>query len=276
MRGMLQPIVMATILNNVIILFLIYALSDRVDILYGRLFQGISEDLWFLWAVLYCSLLVGFFCKLTDKPVLPLFLILFGSFIILLVPQWNYTLFMYPYFVAGFYCGRFPESVRKFYRFARYAAWVLFPVMVNSYVSKHYIYVTPMISQELGLAASMEIAAFRWAIGFVGSIWILSAMELLLHVGERLPAIQAVLKGLSCLGRNSLQIYCLSASLLSVYLPHLYRKFAELVGGNLFAKNAVVYDFLFTPLLAAAWSAALYYMVVLLKKWKLHRLIFGR
>lgn len=250
MRGMLQPIVMATILNNVIILFLIYALSDRVDILYGRLFQGISEDLWFLWAVLYCSLLVGFFCKLTDKPVLQLLLILFGSFIILLVPQWNYTLFMYPYFVAGFYCGRYPESARKFYRFARYAAWVLFPVMVNSYVSKHYIYVTPMISQELGLAASMEIAAFRWAIGFVGSVWILSVMELLLHVGERLPAVRAVLKGLSCLGRNSLQIYCLSASLLSVYLPHLYRKFVELAGVNLFAKNAMVYDFLFTPLLA--------------------------
>ena len=37
MRGMLQPIVMATILNNVITLFLIYALSDRVDILYGKL-----------------------------------------------------------------------------------------------------------------------------------------------------------------------------------------------------------------------------------------------
>ena len=276
MRGMLQPIVMATILNNVITLFLIYALSDRVDILYGKLFRGISEDLWFLWAVLYCSLLVGFFCKLTDKPVLQLLLILFGSFIILLVPQWNYTLFMYPYFVAGFYCGRYPESARKFFRFARYAAWVLFPVMVNSYVSKHYIYVTPMISQELGLAASMEIAAFRWAIGFVGSVWILSVMELLLHVGERLPAVRAVLKGLSCLGRNSLQIYCLSASLLSVYLPHLYRKFAELVGGNLFAKNAVVYDFLFTPLLAVCWSVLLYGVVCLMKRCKVHTLIFGR
>ncbi len=275
-RGMLHPIVMATVLNNILIAFLVYVLSDRVDILFGRLFQGISEDLWFLWAVLYCSLLVGTICKLTDKPALQVLLILPGAFVILLFPQWNYTLFMYPYFVAGFFCGRYPEPAKRLYKLVRYAVLVLFPVMVTFYESKHYIYVTPMISQELGLAASMEIASFRWVIGFVGSIWILAVMEFLLHMGERNSAVQMVLNALSCLGKNSLQIYCLSASLLSGYLPVLYRKFVELAGENLFAENAAVYDFLFTPVLAAVWSVFLYGIVCLMKKCKVHKLFFGR
>lgn len=275
-RGMLHPIVMATVLNNILIAFLVYILSDRVDILYGRLFQGVGEDLWFLWAVLYCSLLVGIFCKATDKPAAQSLLLILGAFVILLVPQWNFTLFMYPYFVAGFFCGKYPERARKLYRIVRYGALILFPVMVAFYKSKHYIYVTPMISQELGLAASAEIACFRWAIGFVGSIWILTIMDFLLHLGEQIPALQMLLNALACLGKNSLQVYCLSASLLSGYLPFLYRKFVELAGENVFAEHAVAYDFLLTPALAALWSIFLYGIVCLMRKCRVHTLFFGR
>lgn len=276
MRGMLQPIVMATVLNNFLVLILNTVLTRRLNILFGRLFQGISNDLWFLWAVLYCSLVVALCCKMTERPILQILATVLGIFVILLFPQWNMTLFMYPFFVVGFFCGMYRKQAVRIYKVLRYAALVIFPVMVTFYETKHYIYITRMFSKELGLAASMEIAAFRCAIGFVGSVWILSVMELLLHVGERLPAVRAVLKGLSCLGRNSLQIYCLSASLLSVYLPHLYRKFVELAGVNLFAKNAMVYDFLFTPLLAACWSVLLYGVVCLMKRCKVHTLIFGR
>ena len=275
-RGMLHPIVVATILNNFLVMILDAVLTHRMDILFGRLFLGINNDLWFLWAVLYCSLVAALCCKLTERPVLQILTTILGSFVILLLPQWNMTLFMYPYFVAGFFCGMYRTQAVKIYRMLRYAVLVIFPVMVTFYETKHYIYITRMYSKELGLAASMEIAAFRWAIGFVGSIWMLTVMAFLLHLGNRFPVIQSCLKAVSCLGKNSLQIYCLSASLLSHYLPVFYRKFAELAGGNVFAENMAVYDFLFTPFLAAASALFLYGLVVLMKKYKVHKLIFGR
>jgi len=253
-----------------------YILSHRVDFLFGSLFAGIADDLWFLWAVLYCSLVVGFCCKLTDKPYLQLLLTILGAFVILLFPQWNLTLFMYPYFVVGFFCGMYRDRAKQLYKIVRYVVLVLFPILVTFYEKKHYIYVTPILSEELGLAASLEIACFRWAIGFVGSIWLLAIMDFLLSLGARIPAVQTCLQKISYLGKNSLQIYCLSVSLLSHYLPLLYQKFIELAGGNLFAQNKFVFDLLFTPILAAVWSVALYAAVVLLKRYRLHKLIFGR
>jgi hypothetical protein len=203
-------------------------------------------------------------------------LLIFGVFVILTVPQWNETLYMYPYFVAGFFCGKFRKEAGKLYRILRYPALVIFPFMLSFYTKNHYIYVTPVYSAELGLAASMEIAFYRWAIGFVGSICLLTVMECFLWLGEKAPAVNRCLQGVSYLGRNSLQIYCLSYSLLSGYMKHLYRKAVELMGSNLFAQNQLVYDFLFTPLLTIACSVLLYYLVVLMRKYRIHRLVFGR
>lgn len=275
-QGMLHPIVMATILSNVLMLLPTYVLSDRADILFGSLFSGIDEYFWFLWAVLYCSVIVAVCGKVTVHPWLQMAMLVAGGFAILLVPQWNTTLFMYPYFVAGFYCGKYREQARKLFRPVKYAMLIVFPVMLSFYESKHYIYITPMFSEELGLAASAGIACFRWAIGFAGSIWMLTIVEFLLRLSDRFRADRRGMEAVSFLGRNSLQIYCLSLSLLSGYLRHGYRKIVELIGYNLFAQNTVVFDFLFTPVLALAWSVFLYYGVVLLRKYKLHGLIFGR
>lgn len=275
-RGMLHPIVMATLLNNFFVMILTFVLTDRINILFGSLFHGIGNDLWFLWAVLYCSLVVGACCKLTEKPFLQVLLTVLGAFVILLVPQWNMTLFMYPYFAVGFFCGMYRKQAVKIYKVLRYAVLVIFPVMVTFYKTKHYIYITEIISAELGLQESLKIAGFRWAIGFVGSVWMLALMDFFLNLGERFPAVQSCLKAVSCLGKNSLQIYCLSASLLSQYLPVFYRKFVELAGSNLFAENVVVFDFLFTPLLTAVWSVLLYGVVVLMKKCTVHKVFFGR
>lgn len=275
-RGMMHPIIMATLLNNVLMEFLYYLLSNRVDFLFGDLFFGMERDLWFLWSVLYCSLAVGFCCKRTDKPVLQGILLILTVAVILLLPQWNMTLFMYPYFLAGFFCGMYRNRAGKIYRVLRYLALAVFPVMVAFYETKHYIYVTPVYSEELGLSASLKIACFRWVIGFVGSLCMLSVSDLLLWLADRASAVRTCLRAVSCLGRNSLQIYCLSTSLLSGYLPHLYSKAVNLLGDNLFAENRMVYDFCFTPLLAVLWAVFLYYLVVLMRKSKLHGIVFGR
>ena len=276
LRTMLHPIVAATLLNNLLLQIPNYILSNRVDILFGSLFWGIDDSLWFLWTVLYSGLIVGCCCKLTEKTYLQIILLAFGVFVILLVPQWNMTLFMYPFFVAGFFCGKYRDGAKRIYKIIRYAMPVLFFILLSFYQKKHYIYVTPMYSEELGLAESLRIAAFRCLIGFVGSISMLTVVEALIHLGNRTTVLKRYLLPVSLLGRNSLQVYCLSVSLLSGYFRHLYRKLVEVMGGNLFAKNVVVYDFVFTPLIAIASAVCLYYIVVLMKKCSLHRLVFGR
>lgn len=275
-RGMLHPIVMATFLGNVLMLIPSYFLSGRADILFGNLFAGIGNDLWFLWAVLYCSLLVAVCCKQTKNLCVQVLTVILCGGVILLVPQWNMTLFMYPYFVVGFFAGMYRKQALRLYRILKYVMLVVFPVLVTFYETKHLIYVTPIYSEELGLAASGSIALFRWAIGFAGSIWLLTIAEFLLYLGSRVSGIASCLKAVSVLGRNSLQIYCLSATLIAGYLPHIYRKFVELTGIRLFMENMLAYDFLLTPLLTVAWSVFLWIAVVLLKKYRIHSIIFGR
>ena len=275
-RGMLHPIVMATIFSNILLLVPSYILSNHAEILFGSLFQGISNYFWFLWAVLYCSVIVGICAKATNRLYLQFCLTILGAFVILLLPQWNMTLFMYPYFVAGFFCGMKRDYAWKLYKSLKYAMLVIFPFMTYFYRTKHFIYITPMFSEELGLSASAKIALFRWVIGFAGCIWLLAMIEFVLRLGERIPVIRSCITALSHLGKNSLQIYCLSLPLLSGYLPHLYRKFVEVIGYNLFAPDTFVFDYIFTPALAVAYSLFLYYIIVLLRKCKLHKLIFGR
>ena len=275
-RGMLHPIIMATFLNNVLMLLPRYILSDQLDFLFGRLFVGVGNDLWFLWAVLYCSLIVAVCYNLAKKPCVQWLMVALGSAITLLLPQWNMTFFMYPYFSLGFFCGMYRKNAIRVYNVLKYIAWVVFPVMVAFYETKHYIYITPMFSEEIELSASVEITLFRCTIGFVGSIWWLSVVELMLHLCGRIPAMQSCMSAVSNWGRNSLQIYCLSVPLIYGYVRNVYRKFVELVGGNLFAQNILVYDFLFTPILAVVCAVFLSGFVVLMKKYKLHKLIFGR
>lgn len=273
---MLHPIVMATFLGNVLMLIPSYVLSGRAEILFGSLFAGIGNDLWFLWAVLYCSALVAVCCKQIKNPCVQVPATILCSGVILLVPQWNMTLFMYPYFVVGFFAGMYRKQALRLYQILKYVMLVLFPVLVTLYKTKHLIYVTPMFSEELGLAASAEIALFRWSIGFAGSIWLLAVAEFLLYLESRVSVLQSCLRAVSVLGRNSLQIYCLSATLIAGYLSHIYRKFVELTGMKLFMENVLAYDFLLTPLLAVACSAFLWVAVVLLKKCRIHSVIFGR
>ncbi len=275
-QSMLHPIIAATVLNNVLLLIPNYILSNRADILFGALFEGIGYNFWFLWAVLISSVIVGTCCKISGNPAGRVMLVLAGAFGVLLMPQWDMTLFMYPYFAAGFFCGMYRDKAARLYRVLRYVAVLGFPVLLSFYETRHYIYLTPMYSAQIGLTASMKVAAFRWLTGFAGSIWMLAILELICHLANSVGMLKKLLSGLTVLGKNSLQIYCLSVPLLSGYLPHLYAKLMEFAGDNLFARNIVVFDFLFTPLLAVAWSAGLYLAVVVLRKVKLHALIFGR
>ena len=273
-QSMLQPIVFGTAIHNLLINLVHRLLSGSGQFVDGELLTGVTEQLWFLWCVLGSSVVVALACKASRKLWIRLCLLLVGIAVLALFPVMDYQLFMYPFFVAGFLFAQHREAVLKKIGKLRYASLVIFPAMVPFYHSRHYIYLTPFLSENCGTMELVRINAFRILIGMAGSVFVLVLTELLLKLLERyLPWL---VKALAKLGENSLQIYILSVPLLSGYLPVVYEKAMQVFGRNVLAENMLLYNFLFTPLLTAAVGAGLYVGILLLRKWKLHSLIFGR
>jgi len=273
-QGMLQPIVFGTVIHNLLINIAHRLLSGSGHFFNGELLTGVTEQLWFLWCVLGSSVVVALACKVSRKLWRRLCLLLAGTILLALFPVMDFQLFMYPFFLAGFLFGEYKDVLMEKIGKLRYITLVLFPAMVPFYRKEHYIYLTPFLSENHGIAELLRINGFRIFIGMAGSIFVLVLTELLLKLlRSRLPWL---VKALAKLGENSLQIYILSVPLLSGYLPVVYEKAMQIFGRNVLAENMLVYNFLFTPLLTADVGAGLYLVVQLLRKWKLHGLIFGR
>ena len=121
------------------------------------------------------------------------------------------------------------------------------------------------------------IDAYRWLIGLVGSVFALTLLDICFQhilLKVKRPIISA---GLAALGEKSLQIYVLSVPFLSIYLSSGFPKILSVLKiHNIFATNIVVYNFVFTFLLAVSYALALYCLTKLLEKLKLSRIIFGK
>ncbi len=274
-QGMVQPIVFGTILYNLMMKPLKLVLSGHATVFDGSLFSGLNL-LWFLWCVLASSVAVGVSCKAARNGCQRWGMLLAGAVLVAVFPEKDFQLFMYPFFVVGFFWAKHREKLSAAAGKLKYVSLILFPVMLHFYESRHFIYITPMYSEEYGLFGSLEIDLFRFLIGLAGSAFVLTAVDLLLRGAASKDRVPKLLSAVARLGQNSLQIYCLSAPLLSGYLSVLYQKLVEPFGYNVFARNMAAYNYVFTPLLGIAYAAGLYGVVVLLKKLRIHALIFGR
>lgn len=273
-QSLLQPIVFGTVIYNLLTSLAHWLLSGSGQLLDGALLTGVTDQLWFLWCVLGSSVAVTLACRAARRHWQQLCLLLAAPLLLALFPVMDYQLFMYPFFLAGFLFAEHKDTVLKKAGSWRYAALAIFPAMVPFYRTRHYIYLTPFLSSEYGAAELVKINAFRILIGMAGCVFVLILTELMLKLLlSRLPWL---IKALAKLGENSLQLYILSVPLLAGYLPVICEKAMQGFGRNILAENMLLYNFLFTPLLTAAIAAGLYLMILLLRKWKLHGLIFGR
>lgn len=273
---MLQPIIFGTILCNLLVAVMQYFLSVEVDITDGYLLSGTWTLLWFLWCVLASSVAVGIACKITDNGLLQSVLLIAGAALVSLFPGKDLQLFMYPFFLAGFFWAKYQSRLMKLFGKLKYLALLVYPILLPFYNGRHYIYLTPIYSTEYGLLGSLKINAFRFLIGLAGSAFVMVLTDILFRLTVEKGKVPKTMAAAAKLGENSLQIYCLSAPLLSCYLPVVYEKLMEPFGYNLMAENMTIYNLVFTPLLTAAYSAGLYLAVQIMKKLKVHSLIFGR
>lgn len=184
---------------------------------------------------------------------------------------------MYPYFLIGFAFACVKDRAPKWIINLKYLSFVFFPVMLLFYQKQYYIYISGVINRQYEVFTMIGINLFRWGIGLFGSIFVLVLLEWFVIAMKKVKMINLLGNAVSKIGQKSMQIYCFSVSMLSFFLPKVYSAFCEkVVGYNLFSQNMSLYNFVFTPLIAICYAVGLYWLIKLLEKIKVSKVIFGR
>jgi len=241
-------------------------------LLNGECLKGLYE-FWFLWSVIASSLIVSVVFKKINNKLLQLLCLVPLSGLIVFFPSYTLTLFVFPYFVIGFCFSLYREKIPAFLMKLKYASLVIFPVMLMFYEKKHYIYTSGLIGSQYSIKEYIFIDAFRWAIGLVGSLFIITVVFLIFKI----KPLEKLFTALSKLGGYTLQIYVYQTIILSgmvdIMLPRLFKAFGI---HNFLPENAVLYNAVIVPILSVISTIFFYFMSKWLNKFKIIQTIFGR
>ena len=235
------------------------------------------SGLWFVWSVLSATLVVGVVCKTVKKLWLQIILLVLASVTVLLFPNAYNNLYMYPYYVIGFYFAKYQKNIPAKLAYVKYAALLLFPVMMFFFGKQHYIYTTGFFGGT-SLTNSIMIDLFRWGIGLIGSVFVAVLMELFYKFVVCKKPEFILWRGLSYIGQKSLQVYALSIIVLSVYLPAVYLKVIGWLPqiDAFFIGHMWIYNFIFTLVLAVVYAVGISLIIKLFEKLKISKVLFGR
>lgn len=275
-QSLIQPIICGSIL--------IFLLTDGIMAVvsrdFGRLFDGgwleKLSSIWFLWSVLAASIVVAIVYKSISNPVLRVLALIFGSVVVAFFPNAAENLFMYPYFVVGFYFAQHKNSYRCLWKM-RYLSLALHPVLFYLYRTSGYHFAGAGASEMGSIAERCYQYGLKWIVGCMGALLVLTFFDGLHRILRNRSTGAKI--GLFCanLGAKSLQIYVLSIPLLSAFLSVAFPIGLRILDtGNVFAQHVLTYTYVFTPILAVLYSFALYYVALKLEKWKISRILFGR
>lgn len=176
-----------------------------------KILKIITDNLWFLWAVLYNSLIVLFIHKVLKDSIWAyavIFILLF------FVPNAMYLhCFMYPYFVLGYlYNKRFAksdkiQSIQQKSSLLLTITGIAFFAMLPFFEREHYIYTSLYNILNGNPLHQTGVDLFRFFIGLFGSIFVMLSIKRLHDlIGDRRGV-------LAYLGRNTIGIYIVSSYL---------------------------------------------------------------
>lgn len=202
--------------------------------------------IWFLWSVLLLSLLLACIYKLCvqKKIFVKYCLLLLATPVLILFPGRNNHLFMYPYFLLGFFFnekGIFEKNAYKRLRAIFIIGWF---VMLPFYEKKHYIYTSGVLPFDsgYGMAEQIKIDLFRYTIGFFGLI---AVIEFCKYCYNRI-ARTTLSKMVEQAGRLSLDVYVLQGLFLEKVIARIFDKSVRIVGYNYLMGNQILFDFGFS------------------------------
>lgn len=244
----------------------------------GVWFNSLNGNFWFLWSVLTSSIVVAIICKKIDSLLLQILFLIVVSIFIYMCPCGELTLFVYPYYIIGFYFAKYKDRLCKFNKLKFLS--LIYPIMLIFYSQKHFIYTTGLFG-NLPIIESIKVDLFRWVIGLIGSVFILTIFEIIYNLitnrlvkKEKKPIISYSLAGL---GKDSLKYYVVSVTTVSFYLPLIYEKITLKYPriDKFFNNHLLVYSFVFALLLTLISCVFLYLIIKLIKKVRLNKILFG-
>ena len=197
-----------------------FILAEFIQLYLGK----ILGSLWFLWAILWCSLMVLFVEKLFKGRAW-----IYGLILVLLLftpAKHNFHLyaFMYPYFVAGFLFNKFDG--KDLYQRRVKTDWhalvvtgIIFVLLFMFYGRDSYIYTTGIgLFSGNGVLTQLVVDIHRWIIGFAGSIVIIFLCKIICDKWQGTGV-----KIIFYFGQVSLGIYILNSYVNAYVLPRLTR-----------------------------------------------------
>lgn len=274
---LLQPIVFCSIFNFFVTTVLFSVLNGSFSAAFGGKWLENITSLWFLWSVLIASLICAVVCKTCNNVWIQIALFFVAIPIVAMFPNANLNIYMYPYFVLGFYFAKYKDKLPNTIVTIKYVSLPLFPVLMLFYEKKHFIYTTGLFPHDnYSLTQMLFIDAYRWLIGLVGSIFAITILHIIYEHFTLKCNKPVVSTALAKLGKCSIKIYTFSVPFLSTYLSFLFPKMLSLLNiNNIFVTNALVYNFVFTLSLALVYAFTLYYFVKIIDKTKLSKIMFG-
>ena len=215
--------------------------------------------LWFLWALLFCSLLVAVVNRYLRDSILVYIAVFVALFFVPDVYNTANTKFMYPFFVIAYLYNQRQWAFMDKWNVAKKSyAWTLLAIvftgLVVIYNRNDYIYTSGYTLLGRNLAQQFGIDMYRLAVGLVGSMVVILAVY-----GMRDWVVKVEHGVVSGVGRASLGIYVVSTLLFLYFVPR--------VTGGLHPQ------YYLAPLEAVGICATSYAATRVLSTWKVTRLL---
>lgn len=227
-------------------------------------------NLWFLWAIMLAMAIVGIaYAKIKNKW-LSFFVMLLGTALFFLFPNSVQCIFVYPYFLIGFFVCKYQDVFKKIAPL-RFLSVPLYPLLVGFYGNDYYIYVSGLWGVAYTPLQYLYIDVYRFLTGLVGCVFVLTIMRPIYNLIKDTKICAAFEKT----GTKSLQIYVMQT--IAFYIVSV------VVGGltktgyfNFVNENSALYTYAITFGFTAILYLLLYYIIKLLYKLKIGKYIFGR
>ena len=228
--------------------------------------------LWFLWAVLFCSVVVGIVYKVLKWDSAK-WILLPAGLSLLCLPNHDVCLFMYPFFVLGFFINR----DRLLTRIVNRRMWILiilWIILLLFHRKRDYIYTSglSLLKSEYGFGIQLMIDIYRYIIGAVGSIAVLFILYIFWGYMKNFRILNIYNK-IVHFGTQTLGIYVLQRLFLEHLTARIAKRFMQKIGFNFLTANVLLFDIVITPVCGLIWLMILSFLIDQIQKVRILRIM---
>lgn len=247
-------------------------------------FEELLQGYWFLWAVLFCTLVVGMACKFFSRRYWIVGCVLLAPFILISPCRWV-ILSIYPFYLFGFFYGRYEEKRKELPQWLGYVVVGLYlfgmicymsmPAIGNSELKVLLDVCMAVIKNEVSpnnLMSQLLRVALYYFLGFTGSLTVIIVTKSII---KRMAGWKIIQKTAE-IGQYSLQIYILQRIIVELIFGKLLLIMTEMTGENVFCEKIQIFTFAYSLLIAVISLIIVYVIIKYGIRGKIRNILFGR